>query len=275
MQPYLRWNGGILPMGTSLERRAETLAGNTDTSLLKVLALVFMLIDHIGARILTGVTEMRIIGRMALPLYAWCLVVGCVKTRDMKRYILRMLLMAVLSQPLYMMGLQHTYQELNILFTLTIGLVAIYGIRQRFVLLRILVPVLCYVLLGYIQVDYGWKGLTFIILLYLARESRGGLIATYLAFALFWGTGSSSVQSIFDLKLNLITLPGIGSLLQPFFRLQAMVWLSLPLIAIPMHSGLKLPKWLGYALYPMHLVVLIVLRLLFSGATLATMTTMF
>lgn len=265
----------MLPMSTSLEHRAETLAGNTDTSLLKVLALVFMLIDHIGARILTGVTEMRIIGRMALPLYAWCLVVGCVKTRDMKRYILRMLLMAVLSQPLYMMGLQHTYQELNILFTLTVGLVAIYGIRQKFVLFRILVPVLCYVLLGYIQVDYGWKGLTFIILLYLARESRGGLIATYLAFALFWGMGSSSVQSIFSLKLNLITLPGIGSLLQPFFRLQAMVWLSLPLIAIPMHSGLKLPKWLGYALYPMHLVVLIVLRLLFSSATLATMTSMF
>ena len=54
-----------------------------------------------------------------------------------------------------------------------------------------------------------------------------------------------------------------------------MVWLSLPLIAIPMHTGFKMPKWLGYALYPMHLVVLIILRLLLTNATLATMTSMF
>lgn len=262
-------------MADSLDRRAETLAGNTDTSLLKLLALIFMLVDHIGARILTNVTEMRIIGRMALPLYAWCLVVGSVKTRDMKRYILRMLLMAVISQPLYMIGLQHSYQDLNILFTLTVGLVAIYGIQKRFFFSQIWVPALCYLLLGYISVDYGWRGLTFIILLYLARENRGGLVAAFLAYALFWGNGSLQVRSIFGLSIGLDELPGINHVLQPFLKLQAMVWLSLPLIAIPMHSGLKMPKWLGYALYPMHLVVLIVLRLLFSNATLASMTSMF
>ncbi len=262
-------------MATSLEHRAETLAGNTDTSLLKILALVFMLVDHIGARILTGVTEMRIIGRMALPLYAWCLVVGSEKTRDMKRYILRMLLMAVVSQPLYMIGLQHSYQELNILFTLTLGLVAIYGIQSRFFLSQIWVPALCYLVLGYIQVDYGWRGLTFIILLYLARGSRGGLVAAFLAYAMFWGNGSAQVHSILGIKLDLGALPGIGSVLQPLFRLQGMVWLSLPLIAIPMHTGIKMPKWLGYALYPLHLVVLIILRLIFTNATLASMTAMF
>ena len=197
-------------MTTSLDRRAEMLAGNTDTSFLKLLALVLMLIDHIGARILTGVPEMRIIGRMAFPLYAWCLVVGTVKTSSPIRYVLRMLLMALLSQPLYMMALQHGYQDLNILFTLTLGLIAVFGIRRRFFYSQIWVPVLCYVLLGFIQVDYGWKGLTFIILLYLARESRGGLIAAFLAYALFWGTSSSQVQSIFGLKLNFAALPGIS-----------------------------------------------------------------
>jgi hypothetical protein len=83
------------------------------------------------------------------------------------------------------------------------------------------------------------------------------------------------VRSIFGLELSFTSLPGIGQLLQPLFRLQGMVWLSLPLIAIPMHSGYRMPKWLSYALYPMHLVVLIVLRLLMTNATLATMTSMF
>lgn len=262
-------------MATSLEKRRETLAGNLDTSLLKLLALIFMLIDHIGARVLTGVPELRMIGRMAFPLYAWCLVVGSVKTSNPARYILRMLVMAVISQPLYMMGLQHTYQELNILFTLTIALVAIWGIRQKFCLSQFWVPILCYVLLGFIQVDYGWKGLTFILVLYLARESRSGLIVAFLAYALYWGTSSSAVTEIFGWKLPFLRWEGIKQPLQAFFKLQGMVWLSLPLIAIPMNSGFKMPKWLGYALYPMHLVLLIVLRLLFTNATLATMTSMF
>ncbi|MBR2924545.1 MAG: hypothetical protein IKC28_05915 [Clostridia bacterium] len=262
-------------MATSLEKRRETLAGNLDTSLLKLLALIFMLIDHIGARVLTGVPELRMIGRMAFPLYAWCLVVGSVKTSNPARYILRMLVMAVISQPLYMMGLQHTYQELNILFTLTIALVAIWGIRQKFCLSQFWAPILCYVLLGFIQVDYGWKGLTFILVLYLARESRSGLIVAFLAYALYWGTSSSAVTEIFGWKLPFLRWEGIKQPLQAFFKLQGMVWLSLPLIAIPMNSGFKMPKWLGYALYPMHLVLLIVLRLLFTNATLATMTSMF
>lgn len=262
-------------MATSLGKRRETLAGNLDTSLLKLLALIFMLIDHIGARVLTSVPELRIIGRMAFPLYAWCLVVGSVKTSNPARYILRMLVMAVISQPLYMMGLQHTYQELNILFTLTIALVAIWGIRQKFCLSQFWAPILCYVLLGFIQVDYGWKGLTFILVLYLARESRSGLIVAFLAYALYWGTSSSAVTEIFGWKLPFLRWEGIKQPLQAFFKLQGMVWLSLPLIAIPMNSGFKMPKWLGYALYPMHLVLLIVLRLLFTNATLATMTSMF
>ncbi len=262
-------------MAESLDRRAEIIAGNTDTSLLKLLALIFMLTDHIGARILTGIPELRIIGRMAFPLYAWCLVVGSVKTSDPIRYILRMLMMALISQPLYMMGLQHTYQELNILFTLTVALIAIYGIRQRFLFSQIWVPVLCYLLLGIIQVDYGWKGLTFILILYLARESRSGLIAAFLAYALFWGSSSTAVVSLFGWKLPFLTWDGIKQPLSAFFRLQGMVWLSLPLIVIPMNSGFRMPKWLGYALYPMHLVVLIILRLLLTEATMASMTAMF
>jgi len=258
-----------------LKSQDHIIGGNTDTSFLKLLALVFMLIDHIGAKVLTGVPELRIIGRMAFPLYAWCLVVGSVKTKNYPRYILRMFLMAVVSQPLYMMGLQHSWQELNILFTLTIGLLAIYGIRQKIFLSQIWAPILCYVLLGYIHVDYGWKGLTFILVLYLARENRSGLIAAFLAYALFWGTSSSSVQSLFGVKLSFLAWDGIKYPLQGFFRLQGMVWLSLPLIAIPMHTGFKMPKWLGYALYPMHLVVLILLRLLCTNATLETILSVF
>ncbi len=262
-------------MNDALTLRQDKLQGNTDTSLLKILALFFMLIDHVGARILTGVTELRIIGRMAFPLYAWCLVVGSVKTRNPWKYALRLLLLAVISQPLYMLGLQHTWRELNILFTLTIGLLAIIGIREKFCFSQFWAPALCYLLLGYLQVDYGWKGLTFILVLYLARESRGGMIAAFLAYAMFWGTSSASVRTLFGWRLPFLDWEGVNQPLNALFRLQGMVWLSLPLIVIPMRTGIKMPKWLGYALYPLHLVLLIILRLLFGNATLASMASGF
>lgn len=248
--------------------REETLAGNTDTSLLKLLALLLMLVDHIGASLLPTVPELRVIGRMAFPLYAWCLVVGSVKTRSPLRYGLRLLGLAVVSQPLYMMALNHTWREMNILFTLTIALAAITGIRRRWNGSQFWAPVICFVLTGFLQVDYGWKGVLFIVLLYLARETKSELCSAYLAYALFWGASSSAVKSLFGIQLPFSSLTGIGPVFSAFFRLQGMIWLSLPLIVNQTRINPQLPKWLGYGLYPMHLLLLIALKLL-NGGTFA------
>lgn len=255
-------------------RQNRSIAGNTNTSFLKLLALMLMLCDHIGAALFPDVMELRVIGRMAFPLYAWCLVVGSVKTHDPLRYGMRLLGLAVLSQPLYMMALNHSWSDLNILFALLIALCAIQGIRKRCYGSQIWAPVLCYVLVGLLDVDYGWRGLTFILVLYLARETRSGLVAAYLAYALFWGATSSYVQSLFGVELSFLAWPGIGTLLTAFFRLQGMVWLSLPLIAGHTNVRLSMPKWLGYGLYPMHLILLILLKL-FSGYSWAMLIQVF
>jgi len=250
-----------------LQPSNEQIAGNMDTSFLKLLALVLMLTDHLGASLVTGIPELRIIGRMALPLYAWCLVVGSVKTRAPMRYALRLLMMAAISQPLYMMALNHTWSDMNIMFTLLIALIAIQGIRAKWMGSQFWAPALCYLAMGFLKVDYGWKGVTFIILLYLARESRSGLCATFLAYSLFWGASSSTVRSLFGIALPFASMGGVGTVLSAFFHLQGMVWLSLPLIACQTHSDIRLPKWMGYGLYPLHLILLIVLKLL-NGYTL-------
>lgn len=259
-------------MGENVVRGKHSgeLAGNLDTSFLKILALCFMFIDHLGAAVLPRVGDLRMIGRMALPLYAWCLVVGSVKTHDAAKYALRLLLLAVVSQPLYMMALNHTWTDLNILFLLFLGQVAIQGIRARFLGSQVWVPALCFVALGFVQVDYGWRGLAFILILYLARGSRGGLAAAFLAYALFWGSSSSQVTSVFGVPLAFLSWDGLGPVLSAFFRLQGLVWLSLPLILCRTHTGLRLPGRLAYWLYPLHLVALIVIRLL-TGTPLETL----
>lgn len=254
--------------------KKDIIAGNLDTSFLKILALLFMIVDHLGASIFPGMQELRVIGRMAFPLYAWCLVVGSVKTRNVFRYGLRLLLLGVIAQPLYMMALSHTWTDLNILFSLLVGLVAIYGIQRRVFLSQFWVPALCYLLLGYLKVDYGWRGLTFILVLYGARQTRGGLIAAYMAYAFFWGMsgGSSQVAQLFGLPLSFSSWPGVGVPLSILFHMQSMIWLSLPLVVFSTRTDTRMPQWLGYALYPMHLVLIILLRLFAGDASLAALT---
>ena len=260
--------------GQEHRKKSGYIGGNTDTAFLKLLALALMLVDHIGASLFPRVMELRVIGRMAFPLYAWCLVVGSVKTKSPFRYIVRLLMLAVISQPLYMMALNHTWADMNILFTLAIALTAIQGIRAKWLGSQLWVPILCYMLLGWLKADYGWKGITFILLLYFARESRSGLFAAYVAYSLFWGGNSTTLRSLFGIPLNFLQLPGIGSLLSALFKLQGMIWLALPLILFPTKSKIRLPKWLGYGLYPLHLILLIVLKLT-GGYTLTSMINVF
>ena len=250
---------------------AAQLGGNEDTSFLKVLALCFMLVDHLGVVIFPQIFELRLIGRIAFPLYAWCLVVGSVKTSNIFRYGVRLLLVGAVSQPLYMMALSHGWKDFNILFTLWVGLAAIFFIQKRWLLSQFWGPALCFLLLGYIKVDYGWQGLAFILVLYGARTTRSGLIAAFMAFVLFWGGTGSSVSRIFGWQLPFSSWPGIAPVASALLRTQSMAWMALPLLVIPTHTKLKMPHWLGYGLYPMHLVLLIVLRLV-GGASFATLT---
>ena len=54
----------------------------------------------------------------------------------------------------------------------------------------------------------------------------------------------------------------ISEPLSAFLRLQAYALLSLPFILIPFRKDIRMPRWLGYALYPAHLALIILLRLL-------------
>ena len=105
--------------------------GNLDTGLLKIIALVCMIIDHAGVRLLGNATEWRLIGRIAFPLYLWCMVVGACYTHSPARYALRLLAVGLISQPCFMLGLNHGWNQLNVFFTLLLGYLGIWGIREN------------------------------------------------------------------------------------------------------------------------------------------------
>lgn len=110
-----------------------------------------------------------------------------------------------------------------------------------------------------LRCDYGWRGVLLVILLYMAQESRGGIAAMMIAFCLFWGSTSGTIGQIFGLPVT--QLPGgIQMLLSPWLRVQAMAILALPLMVLQFPKDVRMPSWLGYALYPAHLAVLYALE---------------
>ena len=90
---------------------------------LKIIALITMLIDHIGIVFFSNMVAFRVIGRISFPIFAFFIAEGLHYTRDKFKYTSRIFIFAILSQLPYTLLFQ-TYQ-LNILFTLFISIVLI------------------------------------------------------------------------------------------------------------------------------------------------------
>ena len=242
-------------------------AGNENKQVVKVLAYICMLADHIGAAFFPNVWDLRVIGRMAFPLFAWGLCTGMEYTRNEWKYALRLVMMGVVSQPFFVWGMNHQWTEVNIYGTLLLGLLGMIAIREKRYYSQVWGPILVVLAACAINLNssYGFKGVMFILLLYCVRKNRGAMIAAMLAFCLYWGNGTRVLTQIFGLELprSISFLPQTGSLLGDISRIQFWAILALPVIALPLKSrkGVPfLPKWLGYAFYPAHLAVIGVIR---------------
>ncbi len=243
-------------------KKNMVVAGNTDTGFLKLLALIFMMIDHVGKLFFPQYMIFRLIGRLAFPLYSWCLVVGASYSKNLFKYMGRILIVGIISQPLYVKGLQNNWSHLNIFFTLFLALMGIKGIQYKKYGSQWLLPLTALTITSFFSVDYGWKGVLFILLLYVTKNHRKGLLSFWLAFSLFWGYGSSNILSQLPLPFASFTgkfFPFITS----FFQLQSFVVFALPLVYFPSNTRVHLPKWLSYSLYPLHLFILWGLQLVF------------
>ena len=65
---------------------------------LKIIALITMFLDHISYPIFGGFSYLNLIGRIAFPIFAFQISEGFIHTKNVKKYMLRLLLFAFISQ---------------------------------------------------------------------------------------------------------------------------------------------------------------------------------
>ena len=232
---------------------------NRDTNLLKLVAMISMLIDHTGKMFFPQYRIMRIIGRLAFPLYAYCIAVGGVYSKNKLKYLSRILLMGLISQPFYAVALAHTVPAMyavrfadnplgavmnfyvqswavpNIMLTLALGLMLIWSLREGQYVCALSVALLIWKAQN--AVNYGWRGVALIALFYLTISHWWVSLPVMSAYMLWWGSQGASYH-----------------MFGTSFGIQMFAILALPLVYIPTWSKLRINKWVYYLFYPAHLI---------------------
>lgn len=150
-----------------------------DGTVLKLIACLSMFIDHLGAVCFSGMMGFRIIGRLAFPIYCFLLVEGAVHTHDMKKYILRMGIFALISEVPFDLAFYHRLVytgHQNVFFTLGLGLLAIWFLEHPIeqldipdVLYKLLVIIAAGLIAEFFNTDYGFTGIAVICIFYYLR----------------------------------------------------------------------------------------------------------
>lgn len=231
---------------------------------LHILAMVFMLCDHLWASVIPGNDWLTCIGRIAFPIFAFLIVEGYFHTKDLKAYVKRLVAFALISEiPFNLVtgGIFNPVHQ-NVLWTFLIAIGLIRLIEQAkatrtvrmWVLTGLGILLGCAIgLLG--MVDYMHFGVLTVLVFYLFRGRRWWCYLGQLAC------------------LAVINLELMGGLVYPF-ELFGRDWLLprqgfalLALIPIWLYRGKQGPysktlKYLYYAFYPLHLLILGLLGIL-------------
>lgn len=233
-------------------------------STLKLIAIIAMFIDHTGAVILERMLfaggepsmqsvmdnwnlymvymVLRMIGRLGFPVFCFLLIEGFKYTRNVKKYAGRLFLFALISEvpfDLGFVGQPIFWKYQNVFFTLFIGLLVMIGLRiiqEKQAWNKVLRAILCLLVLAagmvsaeFLHTDYGSFGVLTIAVMYMLRYRK----------TLEAGAGCAVLTAMSLMEAT------------SFFVL-------IPISRYNGQRGWNI-KWLFYAFYPVHILLLYLL----------------
>ena len=216
---------------------------------LKLIACITMLIDHIGSVFVPGYT-LRIIGRIAFPIYCFLLAEGAYYTKNPRKYAFRLFIGLLLSEIPFDLALKDslTWRSQSVMFTLLMGFMAIELIKRfKWDWLKLATVVGFCALAEWMSTDYGGYGVLLIVMFSVAR-GKLWLQAILLAMVAW--------------MMNSFRIPVLG------FRIPIEMFAVLAMVPIACYSGRKSTsgravQWAFYLFYPVHLAGLFIAKVVY------------
>lgn len=240
---------------------------------LKIIACICMLTDHVGLVFMENKWYMRAVGRLAFPIFAFLIVQGSVHTSNVRKYILRLAVFALISEIPFDLAIHDSLLypgAQNVFFTLAAGLIAIYALESRGTLGGWGVEIALAVALvsEFLRFDYGMAGIGIIIMFYWSEKKKRtetpvgpgatGNLALKFESVRPYTEDPYKRQTYLGLREN-VEMVIISALTYIFCLGMRQLYALLALIPINMYNG-KRGKWnlkyVFYLFYPVHLFII-------------------
>ncbi len=233
---------------------------------LHIIGMIFMTFDHLWGTVLSQYEFLTWIGRISFPIFAFLIVEGDFHTSNFKKYALRILIFAIISEIpfnlMYSSSIIFPFHQ-NVLWTFLIGLLCINKIektkKKGNILLTIIIGII-FSLLGYV------------IALITMTDYMGNGILMMLVFYFFHGKGiiNKIGQLIGIVIINCYLMKGLSipvTIGNFAFNLRQQSIAIFSLIPIWLYNGKqgkynKVIKYLYYTYYPLHILILYLLTYL-------------
>ena len=209
-----------------------------------------MFLDH-WYYIIGGDKILNVIGRIAFPIFAFTLSEGYVHTRNLKKYMFRLLIFAIIIQTPSIL-FNYNY-PMNVFFTLFLGLFTIFILDFKKIWLKLPISgIIKFILILAVLVlaqrfnfDYGAYGIVLIMIFFIFRNNK------------------------FQILMNFFILNLINFIFPQIFDLSKLQFFSLiSLIFIFMYNGKKRKsmymKYFFYLFYPLHFFILEIINKFFN-----------
>jgi len=206
---------------------------------LQLIAMLTMLIDHIGIVFLEDQLWLRMVGRAAFPIYAYALVQGHRYTKSPSKYLIRLFALALLSQVPYQLALDP--EGMNVIATLFMAAAVMQALdRMSPVWGKAGIVLGACAVMQLFPFDYGAYGLLLVLSFrYFASERLLFIhLLLNLAYVLVYGPGS--MLQMLSIVPTLFIVYGPAA------------WKKL--------EQIRVRKWVWRSFYPLHLLALAALE---------------
>lgn len=225
------------------------------SAVLKIIAIVTMVIDHVGYRFFPKYAIFRIIGRLSFPIFCFLVAEGFFHTRNRNKYLLRLSLFGIVSQLPYLMFSYNRFvpksgDSLNIFFELAAGVVCLMLVEEgknRNKLLWLPIPII-FLLAEALNFSYGAYGVALIVCLYVFREKKYLQYLSLLVITLLY---------VYYTNANIQLYAVFACLFMAFYNGK---------------KGRSLPKYFFYVFYPLHLLIIYAISVFINSRAMILLT---